>query len=157
MRKIRLIEADVFLRKISELTKKEQSILARRIVSQHINSRAIKSYKVNKYYWSASYTKGMMTVIISKNKVGIDIEKIVKRDRGLFKISSEIKNWKTFYRIWTGKEAIIKAFNLALKEHEKIIYQKNNKNCTTFIYNKKSIELKTIECEDYFISICFRK
>lgn len=157
MRTILLRKSDIFLQKIPELTKKEQSILARRIVSQHIDSRAIKSYKVNKHYWSASYTSGMMAVIISKNKVGIDIEKIIKRDRELFKISSEIKDWRSFYRIWTGKEAIIKSFNLTLKDYEKIIYQKHNKNHSFFLYNKKSIELKTIEYENYFISICYRK
>ncbi len=157
MLKIQLKESDVFLQKIHELTEKEQSILARKIVSQHISSRLIKSYKVNKYYWSASYTQGMMAVIISKNKVGIDIEKIVKRDPELFKISSEIKDWKTFYRIWTGKEAIIKAFNLTLKDHEKIIYQNHNETWTTFLYNQKSIKLETIEHKNYFISICFRK
>jgi len=157
VKKINLKGANIFLRKIPELTKKKRSVLARKIVSQYTNSELIESYKVGDYYWSASYTQGMIAVVISKNKVGIDVEKIVKRDRELFKISSVIRDWETFYRIWTGKEAIIKAFNLNLKNYEEINYRNHDKSKTVFVYDKKLIKIDTIKYGNFFISICFHK
>ncbi len=156
MQKIHLKEADVFLQEIENLTKKERSALARKIVSQYTNSKIIKSYKVGTFYWSASYTQGMMAVVISKNKVGIDIEKIIKRDSELFKISPKIQNWRTFYIVWTGKEAIIKSFNLKLKDHQRIIYQSHHGCEGTFHYGKKLIKIITIRRKGYRISICSR-
>ncbi len=156
MQKIHLKGADVFLQEIENLTNKERSALARKIVSQYTNSKRINSYKVGNYYWSASYTQGMIAVVISKNKVGIDIEKIVKRDSELFKISPKIQNWRTFYRVWTGIEAIIKAFNLQLKDHQKIIYHSHHGSEGTFHYGKKLIKIVTIRRKGYCISICSR-
>ncbi len=154
MDKIHLKDADVFLQEIEDLTKKERSALARKIVSRYTNSKSVKSYNVGHYYWSASYTQRMMAVVISKNKVGIDIERIVKRDEELFKISSEIKNWRTFYIVWTGIEAIIKAFNLHLRDYKKIVYQRHHGSEVTFLYDKKVIKVETIDWNGYCISIC---
>ena len=149
-------EADVFLEEIENLTKKERSALARRIVSRYTNSKPVKSYKCGNYYWSASYTQGMIAVVISKNKVGIDIEKIVKKDLELFKISPRIRNWRTFYIVWTGIEAIIKTFNLNLRDYKKIVYQSHRGNKTTFLYDKKLIKIETLEQKGYCISICLK-
>ncbi len=71
----------------------------------------------NGVYWSLSHKSKCVAAVLSKNRVGIDIEEIQpKVERFFSKTASDEewacigdKNWYNFYRYWTAKEAVLKA------------------------------------------------
>jgi 4'-phosphopantetheinyl transferase len=72
-------------------------------------------------YWSLSHKPKYVTAVVSKSKVGIDIEEIQPRTESLFAhVASdeewELKerSWDTFFRYWTAKEAILKAIGIGI-------------------------------------------
>ena len=76
---------------------------------------------VNGNYWSISHKPEYVTAVVSKDKVGIDIEEMKPRDELLFaRVASdkewELKerSWDTFFRYWTAKEAILKVIGIGI-------------------------------------------
>ncbi len=76
---------------------------------------------VNGNYWSLSHKPNYVAAVVSKNKVGIDIEEIKPRDELLFaRVASdkewELKErtWDTFFRYWTAKETILKVIGIGI-------------------------------------------
>ncbi|MBW2004720.1 MAG: 4'-phosphopantetheinyl transferase superfamily protein [Deltaproteobacteria bacterium] len=72
-------------------------------------------------YWSLSHKPEYVAAVVSKNRVGIDIEEIKARDELLFAhVASdeewELKerSWDTFFRYWTAKEAILKVIGIGI-------------------------------------------
>ena len=107
--------------------KQEESIVARFLISKLVEEKYwIKNFlpKVDKnwvpvfengIFWSISHKKGVVFVAVSKEKIGVDLEIIKERDASLLdSFSNEEydilwwKTWENFYRLWTGKEAVIK-------------------------------------------------
>ncbi len=70
------------------------------------------------WYWSISHKPLMAGAVIADGPVGIDIEHIKPRgredlwdrlaDAGEWKVAGE-RSWKMFFRLWTAKEATLKA------------------------------------------------
>jgi 4'-phosphopantetheinyl transferase len=76
---------------------------------------------VNGNYWSLSHKPGCVAAVVSKNKVGIDIEEIKPRDELLFarvanneEWALKERSWYTFFRYWTAKEALLKAIGIGI-------------------------------------------
>jgi 4'-phosphopantetheinyl transferase len=76
---------------------------------------------VNGNYWSLSHKPEYVAAVVSKDKVGIDIEEMKPRDELLFaRVASdkewELKerSWDTFFRYWTAKEAILKVIGIGI-------------------------------------------
>lgn len=98
---------------------------------------------------SVSHKKNFLVVAVSKNKVGVDIEKIVEKDT-VFKVAGKYfgekipdNDYLAFYRSWTKKESLGKLC-------EKGITRKllaNDTACDFFVNS----EGKTI----YFNHFCF--
>ena len=72
-------------------------------------------------YWSLSHKPKYVAAVISKDKVGIDIEEIKPRPESLFaRVASDEewelqeRSWDTLYRYWTAKEAILKAAGIGI-------------------------------------------
>jgi len=72
-------------------------------------------------YWSLSHKPRYVAAVVSKNRVGIDIEEIKPRTTSLFAhVASdeewELKgrSWDTLFRYWTAKEAILKVIGIGL-------------------------------------------
>jgi len=72
-------------------------------------------------YWSLSHKPNYVAAVISKDKVGIDIEEIKPRPESLFaRVASDEewelqeRSWDTLYRYWTAKEAILKAAGIGI-------------------------------------------
>jgi 4'-phosphopantetheinyl transferase len=72
-------------------------------------------------YWSLSHKPKYVAAVVSKDKVGIDIEEIQPRTESLFAhVASdeewELKerSWDTFFRYWTAKEATLKAIGIGI-------------------------------------------
>ena len=72
-------------------------------------------------YWSISHKSKYVAAVISKDKVGIDIEEIKPRPESLFaRVASDEewelqeRSWDTLYRYWTAKEAILKIIGIGI-------------------------------------------
>lgn len=76
------------------------------------------------YYWSVAHKRRWAAAVISRQPVGIDIEEIVVRPRTLhdelagddeWQIVGD-RSWHSFYRLWTAKEATLKANGVGIGE-----------------------------------------
>jgi len=72
-------------------------------------------------YWSLSHKPKYVAAVVSKDKVGIDIEEIKPRPESLFPRVAcdkewELKerSWDTLFRYWTAKEAILKVIGIGI-------------------------------------------
>jgi len=73
-------------------------------------------------YWSLSHKPKYVAAVVSKERVGIDIEEIEPRSESLFdyvasgeewKLGRE-KSWDNFFRYWTAKEATLKGIGIGI-------------------------------------------
>ncbi len=72
----------------------------------------------NGYYWSISHKPLMAGAVIANRPVGIDVEYVKPRGRedlwdrlanaGEWRVAGE-RSWEMFFRLWTAKEATLKA------------------------------------------------
>ena len=76
---------------------------------------------VNGNHWSLSHKPEYVAAVVSKEKVGIDIEEVKPRDELLFaRVASDKewglkeRSWATFFRYWTAKEAILKVIGIGI-------------------------------------------
>jgi len=72
-------------------------------------------------YWSLSHKSKYVTAVVSKARVGIDIEEMKPRTESLFAhvVSDEEwelkeKSWDTLFRYWTAKEATLKVIGIGI-------------------------------------------
>ena len=72
-------------------------------------------------YWSLSHKPKYVAAVVSKNRVGIDIEEIKPRPESLFaRVASDEewelqeRSWDTLFRYWTAKEAILKVIGIGI-------------------------------------------
>jgi 4'-phosphopantetheinyl transferase len=76
---------------------------------------------VGSVYWSLSHKPRYVAAVVSKEKVGIDIEEMKPKAESLFAhvASNEEwqlkdKSWDTLFRYWTAKEAILKVVGIGI-------------------------------------------
>ena len=75
-------------------------------------------------YWSLSHKNDFVVGVVSNQKVGIDIEEIIPRSPGLHRKVAYPEEWdligglnqQNFYRIWTAKEATVKALGHGIED-----------------------------------------
>ena len=73
-------------------------------------------------YSSLSHKPKYVAAVVSRDKVGIDIEEINPRSQSIFSLVasdsewelSEDRSWRTFFRYWTAKEATLKAVGVGI-------------------------------------------
>lgn len=72
-------------------------------------------------YWSLSHKSNYVAAVVSKDKVGIDIEEMKPRAESLFAhVASDEewelkeKSWDTLFRYWTAKEATLKVIGIGI-------------------------------------------
>lgn len=73
-------------------------------------------------YWSLAHKSKYVTAVVSKEKIGIDIEEIKPQSESIFSLVasdeewelSKDKSWDTFSRYWTAKEATLKAIGIGI-------------------------------------------
>lgn len=109
-------------------------------------------------YFNISYSDNIGVLAISNENVGIDIEKIKKYDEKLvnnFYSKEELRYLKKSYdrnyeytKLWTYKEAYLKYQGTGIND--------NFKNLNFIQENKyvSNVKFKTINYEDYVITIC---
>jgi 4'-phosphopantetheinyl transferase len=73
-------------------------------------------------YWSLSHKSKYVAAVVSREKIGIDIEEIKPRSESIFSLVAsegewelgEDRSWCTFFRYWTAKEATLKAVGVGI-------------------------------------------
>lgn len=73
-------------------------------------------------YWSLAHKPKYVAAVISKERVGIDIEEIKPRQESIFSLVAsdqewdlgKEESWYTFFRYWTAKEATLKAIGIGI-------------------------------------------
>ena len=72
-------------------------------------------------YWSLSHKPECVAAVVSKDRVGIDVEEVRPRTESLFSyVASDEewelkeKSWDTFFRYWTAKEATLKVIGIGI-------------------------------------------
>ncbi len=72
-------------------------------------------------YWSLSHKPKYVAAVVSKDKVGIDIEEMKPRTESIFSYVASDEEWKlkekswdTFFRYWTAKEATLKVIGIGI-------------------------------------------
>jgi len=72
-------------------------------------------------HWSVSHKPQCVAAVVSKERVGIDVEEIRPRSASLFDYVAteeewrlQDKSWDTFFRYWTAKEATLKAVRVGI-------------------------------------------
>ncbi|MEP0355390.1 4'-phosphopantetheinyl transferase superfamily protein [Paraglaciecola sp.] len=120
-----------------------------------------------KFYISISHSKNIVVVAISSQKspIGVDIE--FQKDRNFNELinslgteneklsfQKSLDKKRMFYRLWTAKEAYIKAFQLSLSELTKIDLSELNHN----EYDQEfQIQEFTLENNKYCLSLLSNK
>ncbi len=111
-----------------------------------------KPYLPNGPYFSISHCKEGIAVAIDEKPIGIDIEGIRRADEELIgRVMNEEErvemNDRMFTRLWTQKEAIVKAEGVGIQSFEQL--QDVRSQNTTF-------RIQTIENEKYIYSIAYK-
>ncbi len=72
-------------------------------------------------YWSVSHKPYCVAAVVSRDRVGIDVEEIRARTEPLLsRVAGDEewgladRSWDTFYRYWTAKEAALKAIGIGI-------------------------------------------
>ncbi len=72
-------------------------------------------------HWSLSHKPKCVAAVVSKDKIGIDVEEIRPRAESLFDYVAseeewrlEDKSWHIFFRYWTAKEATLKVIGIGI-------------------------------------------
>jgi 4'-phosphopantetheinyl transferase len=74
------------------------------------------------YYWSVSHKSRYVAAVIGPDPIGIDIEEIKPRSQSIFSYVAGEDEWRlcggksqeALYRLWTAKEAVVKAAGTGL-------------------------------------------
>jgi len=73
-------------------------------------------------YWSLSHKPKYVAAVVTREKIGIDIEEIKPRSESIFSLVASEEEWElgkdrswcTFFRYWTAKEAALKAVGVGI-------------------------------------------
>lgn len=104
--------------------------------------------KGNELYFNISNKDNITVCIVSDKEVGIDIERIIYKERVINRICTEeekriIKTPEDFTKIWVKKESYVKYLGIGLEY--------GLKNINTIALNN----FKLLKIKDYYISICY--
>ena len=123
-------------------------------------------------FFSASYSDRWLFLAFSEEKIWVDIEQVKPRISSLLdKRSKELKllweeNWDNFYRLWTAKEALLKATdteNLDQIWNIQLVKEKNTSEQSFQVHfgkilflelNNQQYEVRSFCHEDLIGAVC---
>jgi len=112
-------------------------------------------------YWSISHKPKYVAAVVSKDKVGIDIEEIKPRPKSLFaRVASDEewelkdKSWDTLFRYWTAKEAILKVIGIGIGGLKICrIISVPDENHITLDYKGQSFLVEQLRYKNHIVSV----
>ena len=112
-------------------------------------------------YWSLSHKPKCVAAVVSKDKVGIDIEEIKPRAESLFAyVASDEewglkeKSWDTLFRYWTAKEAILKVIGIGISGLKTCrIISVPDENHIALDYNGHFFLVEQLRCKNHIVSV----
>ena len=123
-------------------------------------------------FFSASYSDRRLFLAFSQEKIWVDIEQVKPRTSSLLdKRSEELKllwgeSWENFYRLWTAKEALLKASdteNLDQIWNIQLVKEKNTSEQSFQVHfdkilflelNNQQYEVRSFCYEDLIGAVC---
>jgi 4'-phosphopantetheinyl transferase len=102
-----------------------------------------------------------VAAVVSKDKIGIDIEEMKPRDELLFaRVASdkewELKerSWDTFFRYWTAKEAILKVIGIGISGLKTCrIISVPDENHIALDYNGQLFLVEQLRYKNHIVSV----
>ena len=78
----------------------------------------------NGNYWSVTHKTGYVAGVISRERIGIDLEKIRPIKEALYRKTASESEWKLsntdktvlFFRYWTSKESVLKVLGTGIRD-----------------------------------------
>jgi 4'-phosphopantetheinyl transferase len=112
-------------------------------------------------YWSLSHKPKYVAAVVSKDKVGIDIEEMKPRDELLFaRVASDEewelkeKSWDALFRYWTAKEAILKVIGIGIGGLKTCrITSVPDENHITLGYNGQFFLVEQLQYNNHIVSV----
>jgi 4'-phosphopantetheinyl transferase len=112
-------------------------------------------------YWSLSHKPKYVAAVISKGKVGIDIEEMKPRAESLFaRVASDEewrlknKSWDTLYRYWTAKEAVLKLIGIGIGGLRTCrVTSVPDENHITLDYRRQSFLVEQLRHKNHIVSV----
>jgi 4'-phosphopantetheinyl transferase len=115
----------------------------------------------NGIYWSLSHKPKYVAAVVSKDKVGIDIEEMKPRPASLFThVASDEewglmgKSWDSLFRYWTAKEAILKVIGIGIGGLKTCrITSVPDENHITLDYNGQFFLVEQLRHKNHIVSV----
>jgi 4'-phosphopantetheinyl transferase len=112
-------------------------------------------------YWSLSHKPKYVAAVVSKNRIGIDIEEIKPRVKSLFAYVASDKEWElkgrswdTFFRYWTAKEAILKVIGIGIGGLKTCrIISVPDENHIALDYKGQFFLVEQLRCKNQIVSV----
>lgn len=144
-----------------DVTKQYQSIGLGYLLKKYTPNAEIKYNSNNKpykegVYFNGAHSNDYIVLAINDTEIGIDIEQVKPVKDNLIKRvfsqsdQSKIKDYDSFFKYWTIKEAIVKADGTGFTT---VDIQNIPCNEEINIYKDKTYHIKTIKYFDYYISL----
>ena len=112
-------------------------------------------------YWSLSHKPMYVAAVVSKDKVGIDIEEMKPRTESLFAhVASDEewelkeKSWDTLFRYWTAKEATLKVIGIGISGLKTCrIISVPNENHISLDYKGQVFLVEQLRYKNHIVSV----
>jgi len=112
-------------------------------------------------YWSISHKPKYVAAVVSKDRIGIDIEEMKPRSESLFDyVASDEewelkdKSWDTFFRYWTAKEATLKVIGIGISGLKACrIISVPDESRIILDYQDRLFQMEQVRCKNHIISV----
>jgi len=112
-------------------------------------------------YWSLSHKPKYVAAVVSKDKIGIDIEEMKPRPESLFaRVASDKewelqeRSWDTLFRYWTAKEASLKVIGIGIGGLKTCrITSVPDENHITLDYKGQSFLVEQLRYKNHIVSV----
>ena len=107
-------------------------------------------------YFNISHCKAGLAVVADEKPIGIDIETIRHIDQDLIERTmnanekNDIHSDRDFIRLWTQKEAVVKARGVGIESFEQL------QEVLSLLCYDSTTSIKTVEAEKYIYSIAYK-
>ena len=113
-------------------------------------------------HWSVSHKPQWAAAVIADQPVGIDIERIAPRKVDLFKVLAGDeewdllgeRSWEAFFRLWTAKEATLKANGMGIAGLSDCrLWEINDAEHVTMSYKDRNWAIEHFRHEDHLAAV----